>query len=157
MPWEINVTMEEEKIEIEQLRDSLIQAVSGYAQALPAMAAQGQDPSQILTAMAAVIDGRQKGRSIEEVVQEAFAPKPQPEVSPEAMSTAGEAVAPGQAPSGEPNLPAGLQPSGRLSGVAPGQQGQAPGGRPALQTLLAGLNSSGQANLSAGVLRRQPV
>ena len=157
MPWEINVTMEEEKIEIEQLRDSLIQAVSGYAQALPAMAAQGQDPSQILTAMAAVIDGRQKGKSIEEVVQEAFAPKPQPEVSPEAQSTAGEAVAPGQAPSGEPNLPAGLQPSGRLSGVAPGQQGMAPGGRPALQTLLAGLNSSGQANLSAGVLRRQPV
>jgi hypothetical protein len=107
--------------------------------------------------MAAVIDGRQKGKSIEEVVQEAFAPKPQPEVSPEAQSTAGEAVAPGQAPSGEPNLPQGLQPSGRLSGVAPGQQGMAPGGRPALQTLLAGLSSSGQANLSAGVLRRQPV
>jgi hypothetical protein len=148
--------MEEEKIEIEQLRDSLIQAVSGYAQALPAMAAQGQDPSQILTAMAAVIDGRQKGKSIEEVVQEAFAPKPQPEVSPEAQSTAGEAVAPGQAPSGEP-LAGGLQESGRMAGVAPGQQGMAPGGRPALQTLLAGLNSSGQANLSAGVLRRQPV
>jgi hypothetical protein len=155
MPWEINVTMEEEKIEIEQLRDSLIQAVSGYAQALPAMAAQGQDPSQILTAMAAVINGRQKGKSIEEVVQEAFAPK-QPEVSPEAMSTAGEAVAPGQAPSGEP-LPGELQESGRMAGVAPGQQGMAPGGRPALQTLLAGLNSSGQANLSAGVLRRQAI
>jgi len=33
----------------------------------------------------------------------------------------------------------------------------APGGRPALQTLLAGLSSSGAAQMSAGVLRRQPI
>ena len=157
MPWEINVTMEEEKVEIEQLRDALIQAVSGYAQALPAMAAQGQDPSQVLTAMAKVIDGRQKGNPIEEVVQEAFAPQPQ-QVSPE-VAAAGEAQAPGQAPSGGPSgqLPPGLEASGRLAGVAPGQQGMAPGGRPALQTLLAGLSSSGSPVLQAGVFRRQPV
>jgi hypothetical protein len=163
MPWELNVTMEEEKVEIEELRDALIQAMSGYAQALPAMAAQGQDPSQILTAMASVIDGRQKGKSIEEVVAAAFAPKPQPQVSPE-VAAAGEAQAPGQAPTGEPTqpgqpgqLPPGLAATGRMQGVAPGQEGMAPGGRPALQTLLAGLSSSGQPNLSAGVLRRQPV
>jgi hypothetical protein len=44
-----------------------------------------------------------------------------------------------------------------MTGVAPGQQGMAPGGRPALQTLLAGLSSSGSPTLSAGILRRQPV
>jgi len=44
-----------------------------------------------------------------------------------------------------------------MQGVAPGQQGMAPGGRPALQTLLAGLSSSGAANLSAGILRRTAV
>ena len=157
MPWDMNVSMEEEKVEVESLRDALLQAVAGYAQALPAMVSQGQDPSQVLTAMAKIIEGRQKGDNLEQVIAEAFAPQPQPEVSP-AVEAPGEAQgAPGVAPGGEPNLPQGLESSGRLAGVAPGQQGMAPGGRPALQTLLAGLSSSGQANLSAGVLRRTPV
>jgi hypothetical protein len=160
MPWEINVTMEEEKVQIEELRDALIEAVSGYAQALPAMAAQGQDPSKILTAMAKVIQGRQAGQPIEDVVEEAFAPE-QPE-SPE-VAAPGEAQAPGEmapagAPSGEQGqLPQGLEASGRMQGVAPGQQGMGPGGRPALQSLLAGLSSSGAPELSSAVLRRQPV
>ena len=158
MPWEMNVTAEEEKVEVEQLRDALIQAVAGYAQALPAMASQGQDPSKVLRSMAMVIHGRQKGDSIEDVVAEAFAPEPEPQMSPEMATAAGEAQgAPGQAPSGEPQLPPGLDASGRMQGVAPGQQGMAPGGRPALQTLLAGLSSSGAANLSAGVVRRTAV
>ena len=161
MPWEINVTMEEEKVEIEELRDSLIQAMSGYAQALPAMAAQGQDPSKILSAMAKVIEGRRKGKPIEDVIAEAFAPEPQPQVSPE-VAAAGVAQAPGQAPTGEPTapegqLPQGLGPEGRMTGVAPGQQGMAPGGRPALQSLLAGISASGAPQLSAGVLRRTAV
>ena len=158
MPWEMNVTAEEEKVEVEQLRDALIQAVAGYAQALPAMASQGQDPSKVLRSMAMVIHGRQKGDAIEDVVAEAFAPEPEPQMSPEMATAAGEAQgAPGQAPSGEPQLPPGLDASGRMQGVAPGQQGMAPGGRPALQTLLAGLSSSGAANLSAGVVRRTAV
>jgi hypothetical protein len=162
MPWEINVTMEEEKVEIEELRDALIQAVSGYAQALPAMVAQGQDPSKILSSMAKVIAGRQAGKPIEEVIEEAFEPEQvqAQEVSPE-VAAAGEAQAPGQVPSGEPSAqgqtPEGLNPTGRMTGVAPGQQGMAPGGRPALQTLLAGLSSSGAPQLSAGVLRRTAV
>jgi hypothetical protein len=158
MPWEMNVTAEEEKVEVEQLRDALIQAVAGYAQALPAMASQGQDPSKVLRSMAMVIHGRQKGDAIEDVVAEAFAPEPEPQMSPEMTTAAGEAQgAPGQASSGEPQLPPGLEASGRMQGVAPGQQGMAPGGRPALQTLLAGLSSSGAANLSAGVIRRTAV
>ena len=161
MPWEMNVTMEEEKVEVEQLRDALIQAVSGYAQALPAMVSQGQDPSKILTAMASIIHGRQKGTPIEETIEEAFAPNEPTEVSPE-VAAAGEAQgAPGQAPTGEPSgqgqLPEGLAASGRMQGVAPGQEGMAPGGRPALQTLLAGLSSSGNAQMSAGTIRRQPI
>ena len=160
MPWEMNVSMEEEKVEVEELRDALIQAVSGYAQSLPALISQGQDPSQILTAMASIIAGRQEGKEVEQVIAEAFAPQPQPE-SPQ-VAAAGEAQgAPGQAPGGAPNnqgqLPEGLSASGRMQGVAPGQQGMAPGGRPALQTLLAGLSSSGNAQMSAGTVRRQPI
>jgi len=162
MPWEINVTMEEQKVEIEELRDSLIQAVSGYAQALPAMVAQGQDPSKILTAMAKVIAGRQAGKAIEDVIEEAFESEQAQaqEVSPE-VAAAGEAQAPGQVPPGEPTgqgqIPQGLSATGRMQGVAPGQQGMAPGGRPSLQTLLAGLSSSGAPELSAGVIRRTAV
>jgi hypothetical protein len=164
MPWEMNVTMEEEKVEVEELRDALIQAVSGYAQSLPALIAQGQDPSKILTAMAAIIHGRQEGKEVEEVIATAFAPQPQPE-SPAGAAPEEAQGAPGEAPSGVPGqpgqgggqLPAGLEASGRMQGVAPGQEGMAPGGRPSLQTLLAGISSSGNAQMSAGVIRRQPV
>jgi hypothetical protein len=158
MPWEMNVTAEEEKVEVEELRDALMQSIAAYAQAIPAMASQGQDPSTILRSMAMVIKGRQKGRAIEEVIAEAFAPPPPPEVSPEQAMAAGEAQgAPGQAPSGESQLPPGLQPSGRMTGVAPGQAGMAPGGRPDMQTLLAGLSSSGSPVMQAGITRRTTV
>ena len=138
MPWDMNVTQEEEKVEVEELRDSLMSAMASYAQALPAMAAQGQDPTKILTAMASVIKGRQAGDNIEDLVVEAFA---QPVASPE-VAAAGEAQAPGQAPSGaSPAMP----PQG------------APQGGSALQNLLAGLSSSGQPQLSANVARRSPA
>jgi len=152
--------MEEEKVEVEQLRDALIQAVSGYAQALPAMVAQGQDPSKILQAMATIITGRQEGKPIEDTIAQAFTPTPPPE-SPAGAAPEAAQGAPGEAPSGAPGqqgqLPQGLEASGRMQGVAPGQEGQAPGGRPALQTLLAGLSSSGAAQMSAGTVRRNPI
>ena len=159
MPWEMNVTMEEEKVEVEQLRDALIQAVSGYAQALPAMVTQGQDPSKILTAMATIITGRQAGKNIEDTIEEAFAPAEPTETGPE--QAPGQEQQPGQPGMGgggqEGQLPPGMQASGRMQGVAPGQEGQAPGGRPALQTLLAGLSSSGAANMTAGTVRKQAI
>ena len=142
MPWEMNVTMEEERVEVEELRDALMQSVAAYAQAIPSMAAQGQDPSKAITAIAAAIKGRMAGDNIEDVIAEAFAPAP---VSPE-EATAGEAEAPGQVPSGAPT-PQGMP-------AAP--QGGAQGGS-ALQNLLAGLSSSGQPALSASVSRRSPA
>jgi hypothetical protein len=138
MPWEMNVTMEEERVEVEELRDALMQSVAAYAQAIPSMAAQGQDPSKAIQAIAAAIKGRMAGDNIEDVIAEAFAPAP---VSPE-EATAGEAQAPGQVPSGAPT-PQGMP--------------AAPQGGSALQNLLAGLSSSGQPALSASVSRRSPA
>ena len=95
-------------------------------------------------------------------IEEAFAPEQtQSQESPE-VAAAGEAQAPENAPGGaspqdQGQLPEGLQASGRIQGVAPGQQGMAPGGRPSLQTLLAGLSSSGAPELSAGVIRRTAI
>ena len=146
MPWEMNVTQEEERVEVEELRDTLLQAVASYANALPQMAMQGQDPSKVINAIAAVIVGRQKGDPIEEIVAKAFAPAPQPQVSPE-EAAAGEAQAPGQAP-------AGGAPQGQAPGMPAPQQAQGPA---SLQNLLAGLSSSGSPQLAASVSRRSPA
>jgi len=138
MPWEMNVTQEEEKIEVEKLRDSLLAAVGAYANAIPSLAAQGQDPSKIINALAAAIKGRMDGDPIEDVLAIAFAPQP---VSP-------EVAAAGAAPQGAP---------GQVPPGAPTQGGAPQGGGTALQSLLAGLSSSGAPQLSAGVSRKQPV
>ena len=145
MPWDMNVTQEEEKVEVEELRDALMTAVANYASAIPQMAEQGQDPTKAIQAIAAAIKGRQKGDAIEDVITEAFAQQVSPPVE--------AAGAPGQAPGGEPN------PQGAPQGMP---QGNAPAGQPpqqgsALQNLLAGLSSSGAPQLSANVARRSPA
>ena len=145
MPWEMNVSMEEEAVEVENLRDSLLAAVASYANAIPSLAAQGQDPSKIINSIAAAIKGRMAGDNIEDVVAAAFAP----EVSPE-VEAAGEAGAPGQAPTGEST------PQEAPQGGAPMAPPQ--GGQPSsLQNLLAGLSSSGAPQLAASVSRRSPA
>ncbi len=63
IPMELNVTQEEQRVDIEEMRDSLRVAVAQYAQAIPALASQGQDPTQIISRIAEVIQGRQKAPS----------------------------------------------------------------------------------------------
>ena len=154
MPWEINVSQEEEKIEIEKLRDSLVAAMAAYAQAIPSLVVQGQDAGQILSRIAAVIEGRQKGDSIEQVIAQAFAPQALP--SAEAVPPGMEQPVPGssgQVPSGGAS---GLSAAtGGQRGVAPGQIGQ--GGRPPIQNLLAGLTGQGKPTLSSSVSRMVPA
>jgi len=76
IPMELNVTQEEQRVDIEEMRDSLRVAVAQYAQAIPALASQGQDPSQVITRIADVIQGRQKGLQLETIIAKAFAPEP---------------------------------------------------------------------------------
>jgi hypothetical protein len=152
MPWEVNVTMEEQKIEIEKLQDALIQAVAGYAQAIPMLAQSGGDPSEVLSKVASIIDGRRKGKSLEEVVIAAFAPEPPP-------APVGVEPVPGSPETGMPSAGgAELNPrTGLPPTVVPGQAGMGPGGRPAVQQLLAGLNSRGNPTLAASVARMRPA
>jgi hypothetical protein len=155
MPWEINVTQEEQKIEVEKLRDSLVSAVSAYAQAIPSLATQGQDPGEILGRIAVVIAGRQKGQPIEQVIAQAFAPQAPPES--EAVAAPGEEQpvpgSPGEAPVGGAS---GLSAAtGGQRGIAPGQVGQ--GGRPPMQMLLAGLTGGGSPTLASSVQRMVPA
>lgn len=147
MPWSLDVTEEEQRIDTEQMRDALKQALSAYAQAIPVYAQQGLDPSEAVFKIAAVIDGRRKGKPIEQLVVEAFAPKEPETPDPASIADQTSALmggAPGMAgleqmaagggggapmPGGERrqptdvDVPQGMSASGLLNGVAPGQAG----------------------------------
>lgn len=161
MPFSINPSEEETKINREDMRDALKQAIAGYVQSIPVMVQAGQDPAQAIAKVVGIINGLNEGKAIEEVAQEAFEP-PEPANSPETAAAegvepaAGAATSPGMAPPGG-GAPPGMNEDGTMQGVAPGQAGQAPGGRPDLQMLFAAMGSNGQPQLSAGVSRRTPI
>lgn len=113
LPFNVNVTQEEQRIDIEEMRDALRQAVASSAIAIPQMAAQGADPSNLIRAIAQVVTGRQKGEALESVVTKAFQPEPQPEVpaagvapgsAPAAPTQGGPVAAPAAGPGGTPDL-----------------------------------------------------
>ena len=126
LPIDINVTQEEQRIDIEEMRDSLRVAVAQYAQAIPSLAAQGQDPSEVINRIASVIQGRQKGQQLETIVEKAFAPAPMPE-----QPMAPEVSAAGAAPT-------------TASQVPPAQPGAAPAAeqRPDIAQLLAAIGGA---------------
>ena len=120
IPLDLNVTQEEQRVDIEEMRDSLRVAVAQYAQAIPALASQGQDPTQIISRIAEVIQGRQKGQALETVVEKAFAPEP---VAPQAPALLGAQ----QLPVAEAApAPASQQPQGQTQGGVTPATGQAP-------------------------------
>ena len=122
LPFNVNVTQEQEKIEVENLRKSLLASLQSYASAIPQLAATGGDAASIIQRISEVIKRRQRGQSIEDAVEEVFAPEELPAVG------APEVEQPSPAPAA---LTAGSQP---------------PMG---LQSLLASLNASGEASASA--------
>jgi hypothetical protein len=124
LPFEVNVTQEQEKIEVEQLRKSLLASLQSYATAIPQLAATGGDVGGIVKKISDVIKLRQKGRSIEDAVEEIFTPEELPPVD----ATMVEQPSPA--------------PEGALTGGSP----QPPMG---LQSLLSSLNASGEASASA--------
>ena len=136
LPFGINVTQEQEKIEIEDMRTALIGAMQAYSQAIPQMAIQGQDPTQIVKKIAEVIKARQKGRTLEDAIEDIFAPKLPPAGEQEMV---------------EQTSPAPEQPVGGPTSMPP--QGQE--ATPDIQSLLSSLSSTGKGTASARrVIRR---
>ena len=135
IPMDLNVSQEEQRVDIEEMRDALRVSVAQYAQAIPALAAQGQDPSEIVSRIAAVIQGRQKGLSLESVVEKAFAPPPAPEMPPMMPGMPGaEQMIPA---AGAASAPASQQPPNPQGGQAP-----AAGQKPDIASLLAGITGA---------------
>jgi hypothetical protein len=154
LPFAINISEEQSKIDVEETREALKQGIYAFVQAIPAMAQQGMDPGDAVAKLTAIVKGLQKGRSIEDVAYEAFAPPPPP---PQAagMGEEGDPMAGEMGAGGDSG--GGLTDSGRMVGVPPGQAGMAPGGRPDLSVMLAGLSNQGQPQMSAAVSRRRAV
>jgi len=130
LPFTVNVTQELEKIEIENMRTSLLGGITAMAQAIPAMATSSGNPSDIVTKIAGVIAARQKGKSLEDAVTDVFAPQQQ-------VPPAGAAPSPVEQPS---PVPGAAPAEGQPQGLAP----QAP--PPDLQTILSTLSGSGKAS-----------
>jgi hypothetical protein len=137
LPFTVNVTQELEKIEIEQMRSSLLGSLTAFSQAIPQMATQGQDASEVVRKIAAVIKARQKGVALEDAIEATFAPQQQvpPAGAPQMVEQ------PSPAPEGVP------------AGGAPTEQGGAPmeppQAAPDIQTILSSLSASGAANARA--------
>jgi hypothetical protein len=136
LPFSINVTQEQEKIEVEEMRTALIAAMQAYSQAIPQMAVQGQDPTAIVKKMAQVIKARQKGTTLEDAIEDIFTP----ELPPAGTEQMVEQMSP--APEAPPGGPTPLPPQGEESS-------------PDIQSLLSSLSSTGKGTASARrVIRR---
>jgi hypothetical protein len=145
LPFTVNVTQELEKIEIEDMRTALLGSLTAYTQAIPQMATQGQDASEVVRKIAAVIKARQKGQALEDAIEATFAPAPQ-QVPPAGAPSQVEQTspAPAVAPVGGPNPE-------QVMAELPPQQEQAPD----IQSLLSSLTSGGDANASVRTIRRR--
>ncbi len=136
-PFDINVSQEEATIEVENLRSALLSSVAALAQSIPALAQNGQDPSNVLGQLGAVIQARLKGKTLEDAVSLAFPPPlPQSETSPEQGMVPELGMGGGQ-----PALP-------------PGPGGGAPMD---LMTMLSGLNGGGAPTGGVSVKRQIPA
>jgi hypothetical protein len=125
LPWNVNVSMEDQQIEIEKMRENLSAAITATAQAIPAMAAQGQNPTALIQKIADVIERRRKGETIEAAALAVFETEQPPQAEMTPPGTQGPVE---QSPS--PVTP------GQPSGGVPQAQ---PQGEPDLATILAGL------------------
>ncbi len=136
LPFNVDVTQEQEKIEVEDMRQSLLSALEAMTQAIPQMATQGQDPSGIIYKISTAIQARKGGRAIEDTMAEVFAPEPQPEAQTE--QTPQDTMQEGEQPQG------GMVPP--IGGAQAPTTAQAP---PDIQSIMARLTSGGKATGSA--------
>jgi len=145
LPFTVNVTQELEKIEIEDMRSALLGGITAMAQAIPAMATQGQDPSEMVNKIAAVIKARQKGQALEDAIEATFTPQ-QPVPPTGAQSTVEQ---PSPAPAAAP-----------VGGASPDQGAQPPtpgapfGPQRDITSLISSLSGSGKANSSVRTVTR---
>lgn len=151
MPFELDVVGEQKRINVEQIRNSLLASIAALPQAIPAMAMQGGDPTELVQKVNKVIVKLQKGASIEDAVEAAFPPPPpQPQPSPEEMAASGGQAGPEQNP-----LAALMGAAGGGAG-GPQQTGSMGPAEQLIQS-VAGTGPTGNPNLSMSTRTQRPV
>ena len=126
-------------MDVENLRDTLMTSISAYAQAIPEMAAQGQDASAPVRAIATLINERKKGTPVEKAAEMIF-PEPAPEPEPAAPAM--------------PGMPGEMPPGMAPPGGAPSFDTPPPAG---MQQLLSQLSGTGQPSTSIRTVSQRPV
>lgn len=141
LPWMVNVIKEKERIDIEKMENALIGALNATSTAIPQMATQGQDPSEIIEKIAKVIEMRRKGEDVAQSVLQVFK-KEEPEPAPMAPELPDETMlAPGMGAPVEAMPQEGPMSPGAPVAAPPGATPPAapPGDAAMLQQILAGL------------------
>lgn len=112
LPWSMDVAKEQQRIDIQRMRDNLNQALASAAVAIPQMVTQGQDPSNIIEKISSIIAERRKGVAIEDAAMKVF------EEERRAREEAEAAAA-------EQEIPGGPTPPQSPMGLPPGSPGTA--------------------------------
>jgi hypothetical protein len=138
LPVDMNPLAETRQIQMEQLDGSIAASISQLPLAIPQMAAQGQDPRELVMQIADLHKWIEKGKSPSDAISEVFAPKQTPQ----------EAAAPPPTP---------LEQAQGAGGGPAGLPGAGTGGAGDLLMSLAGLTPRGGANLQSNVSRMRPA
>jgi hypothetical protein len=146
MPFDVDVNQLQQNIDAEEMRDALKQGVMAWSQSIGSMVSAGQDPTSVLATISAAIKGRHQGKALEDLLADSIAKMKEEQ---EAAAAAAQAEAEGGmgGPMGD-SLP---------PGVAPGQAGMAPGGKPDLQMLMAKMGGAQGASMTSSVQRAIPA
>lgn len=131
LPFQIDVDDVNERLDRQAVEDALRSGVQSMLANVGALAAQGQNPTDLLQKAASLVTAREKGKSLTEAVLEVFKVEEQPQQDPFAP----------QAPAGPGGPPAAPSP-------------QQPGG---IMQMLSQLRSSGEPSMATRVMQQQPV
>lgn len=151
VPFDVDIQAERRLIDMEQGEEGIKNSILALGNAVPAMVAQGQDPSAIIGQMAKFVELRLGGKSVTQAALILFPAAPPPD--PNAQPTPGQPPGPPGAPGG-PQAPGGAPPN--VQAQAPPQAPGTPGSQPDMMQLIAGLRGDGSTpNIQARVTRNQ--
>src|SRR6266705_2570554 len=142
LPFEIDATQEEIAVNTEGAREALKQGLFALIQSSGQIASQGGDALSIITLGVDAIHNMENGETVEDAIEDAYKKmaEAQAQKAAEAAQQAQEQAA--GAPAGVGGQPGGLQ-NPLPQGVAPGQAGMPPGGRPSIESLISGFRGTG--------------
>lgn len=163
MPGSGDMDIEDEarKIDMEAVENAALVSILGLAQSIPALAAQGQDPSKTVALIAQIVSSRGRGKSMMESLELAFpVPAPTPPPVEELPGQEQMGMGMGELPGSEQQM-GQRQPMGQQQPMgSPQQMGTIPGNaaRPTdLATIMSSLKGGAKgASMSVGTKTQIP-